>query len=207
MAQLHDIIPKRRDVSWPASTTADPPARTDGWPMPATSRGARRTGLRHGERKLFQVVIDLLIVVGGGAAILTYSERSYSHAAVFVSLAILAALWFFFSDAFDAYNVLVLQTRFRSSYNAGTVLLATGVAYTLFAWLVGGSTPVIRPRISETFLAALLIVPLIAVRVLSNVALNSTPLRRRVAVVGANASGLAMVQALREYGGTTYEFV
>src|SRR4051812_31867207 len=155
MAQLHDVLPKGRDVSWPASTTSDPPARTDGWRLPVTSRGALRTGLRHGERKLFQSVVDLLIIVGGGLAILTFSERAYSHSAVFLSVAIVAGLWFFFADVFDAYNVLVLQTRFRNIYNAGTVLLATGVAYTLLAWLVGGSTPVIRPRISETFLAAL----------------------------------------------------
>src|SRR5437868_967599 len=117
-------------------------------------------GLRLGERKLLQAIGDALVLNAGGFVILARSENNYDLAALLISLMVVSVLWFFFADAFDAYNVLVLQTRFRNVYYAGKVLVATGVSYTLLAWLLGGTLPIARPRISEMLLATLIIVPL-----------------------------------------------
>jgi exopolysaccharide biosynthesis polyprenyl glycosylphosphotransferase len=52
-----------------------------------------------------------------------------------------------------------------------------------------------------------MIVPFALVRMILLLMLKRAPLRRHVAVVGANHSGYEMVEALRDYGGEIYEFV
>lgn len=172
-------------------------------------RGARAKvpGLRLGERKLLQAIGDWAVLITGAVIILEHSDRDFAQAAMIISLMVVSLLWFFYAGAFDAYNVLVIQTRFRNIYNAGKVLVATGVSYTLLAWFTGGFLPVIRPRISELMLAALIIVPLAVVRLGSLLVLKRVPMRRHVAVVGANLSGYEMVEALNDYGGEIYDFL
>src|ERR1043165_2090573 len=124
----------------------------------AASPGMRTKvpGLRLGERKLLQGIGDWLVLSAGSLIILAQSERDYDLAAMIISLMVLTVLWFFFAGAFEAYNVLVIQTRFRNIYSVGKVLVATGISYTLLAWFAGGSLAIIRPRISEMLLAALI---------------------------------------------------
>jgi exopolysaccharide biosynthesis polyprenyl glycosylphosphotransferase len=160
-----------------------------------------------GERRLLFALGDWLVLAIGSFLILSHSERGYDMASMMISFAVITTLWFFFADAFDAYSPLVMPTRFRNMYNAATVLVATGISYTLFAWLTGGLLPVIRPRISETFAGVLFLIPLALMRLFFATALRHAPMRRHVAVVGANNSGHEMVDALRNYGGETYEFV
>src|SRR5262249_14419944 len=124
-----------------------------------------------------------------------------------VSLALISALWFFFANAFDAYRMPVLQSVSRSVYSAAKVFLVSGIVYLLVASFIGGVLPIIRPRIRETRMALMLIWLLRGVRALIAYVLTHAPLRRRVMVVGANQSGFEMVEALKQYGGDSYEFL
>ncbi|MDQ3929529.1 MAG: sugar transferase [Chloroflexota bacterium] len=179
-----------------------------------TSSGSLRTGplrkvsgLGLGERRLLQAFADWVVLVTGSFFILGMSDRLYSRSAMGVSLLVLTALWFFFADAFDAYKVPVMQSRFYTAYAAARVAVVTTASYTLVAWFAGGTLPLIRPRISETLLIAALMLPIAGVRVLLSLALSRAPLRRRVVVVGANQDGYEMVEAFRRYDGQTYEFL
>lgn len=165
------------------------------------------SGLGLGERKLLQAFADWLVLASGCFLILTFSERLYSRSAMLGSLLVLSLLWFFFADAFDAYKVPVMQSRFYTTYAAAKVIVTTTLSYTLVAWFAGGLLPIIRPRISETLMIAALVVPVAAVRVLVSTALSRAPLRRRVVVVGANQDGFEMVEAIRRYDGKAYEFL
>lgn len=165
------------------------------------------SGLGLGERKLLQALADWLVLAGGCYLVLISSERLYSSSALAASLLVLSMLWFFFADAFDAYKVPVMQSRFYTTYAAARVVVVTTISYTLVAWFVGGVLPIVRPRISETLLIAALVVPIAAVRVLMSMLLSHAPLRRRVVVVGANQDGFEMVEAIRRYDGKTYEFL
>lgn len=232
MAQLPDIKKKNGFLSWGGISTQDDHSATTiiahnaarqpvAPPAPAVNPTAaelpavvspritrsKRAGLGLGERKLFQVLCDWAVVIGGGLLILAFSARSYSEGEILLSLAIMCALWFFFSDAFDAYKMPVMQTTFKSGYTAAKVLVLTVVAYTLVAWFAGGVLPIIRPRISETLEAIFLVVPLLAERTLISSLLTHAPLRRRVVVVGANRDGFEMGDALARYDGRTYEFL
>jgi exopolysaccharide biosynthesis polyprenyl glycosylphosphotransferase len=221
MAQIQDFVPRNaRSARWGDATAPDAshgePAQPAGWVrLQAAGTGVtvnpgirtKLRGLRLGERRLLYGLGDWLVLTGGSFLILSNSEREYGTASMMISLAVVSVLWFFFADAFDAYSALVMPTRFNNVYSAAKVLVFTGLAYTLFAWLTGGFLPVIRPRISETFISALVIVPMATIRLFFTVALNHAPMRRQVAVVGANRSGYEMVEALSEYGGETYEFV
>ena len=222
MAQVQDSMTRSAGsarwggVSAPDNSPGDGTAESAGWVRLTPARNGTRVspairtklrGLRLGERRLLYVLGDWLVLASGSFLILSHSERNYETASMIISFAVITTLWFFFADAFDAYSPLVTPTRFRNMYNAATVLVATGVSYTLLAWLTGGFLPIIRPRISETFAAALLLVPLALMRLFFRTALKHAPLRRHVAVVGANRSGREMVDALNEYGGETYEFV
>jgi len=80
-------------------------------------------------------------------------------------------------------------------------------AYTLVAWLMGGSLPVMRLRISETIEALLLVAPLLAERTFISRLLTRAPMRRRVVVVGANVDGFEMGDALANYDGKSYDFL
>jgi exopolysaccharide biosynthesis polyprenyl glycosylphosphotransferase len=165
------------------------------------------SGLGLGERKLLQASADWLVLSIGCFVILSTSDRLYSRAELGVSLLALTMLWFFFADAFDAYRVPVMQSRFYTAYAAARVAIVTTLSYTLLAWFAGGVLPIIRPRISETLLVASLLLPIAAVRVLLSLALSRAPMRRRVVVVGANQDGYEMVEAFRRYDGKTYEFL
>ena len=169
--------------------------------------GRRVSGLGLGERKLLQAFTDWVVLASGCFLVLSFSDRLYSRSAMGVSLMLLTLLWFFFADAFDAYRVPVMQSRFYTTYAATKVMVVTTVSYTVVAWFTGGILPIIRPRISETLQIAALVVPIAAVRVLMSLALSSAPLRRRVVVVGANHDGFEMVEAIRRYDGKTYEFL
>src|SRR5689334_1520221 len=170
--------------------------------------GRKTIGLRPGERKLLQALTDWVVTLTGAFIIGLQSGREYHGSELVLSVAILAALWFFFANAFDAYDISVLQTHFRSAYKGGKVFLVTGTAYLLVANFTGGTLPVIRPRISESLLALLLVGPVVMIlRTVAAQVLNHAPLRRRVVVVGANESGYEMVQAVAHYGGRTYEFL
>ncbi len=164
-------------------------------------------GLRLGERKLLQEVGDGLVLTVGLLLILVASQRDYKMGPIIASAAVMVAGWFFFADAFAGYRVSALQSGFRSAYTAAKVLAAMLVAYILLAWMLGGTLPLIRPRVSETFEIALLIIPLLLLRSMVALVLVRVPLRRRVAVVGANRDGVTMIEALREYGGENYNFV
>ncbi|MDQ5823240.1 MAG: sugar transferase [Chloroflexota bacterium] len=189
-----------------AGTMAPPTART------LTDSGSLRTGplkrgLAIGERKLLQAFADWSVLATGCFFILSMSDRLYSRSAMGVSLLVLTMLWFFFADAFDAYRVPTMQSRFYTAYAAAKVVVVTTISYTLVAWFVGGVVPSIRPRISETLLIAGLMLPIAAVRVMLSLAMSHAPLRRRVVVVGANQDGFEMVEAIRRYDGKTYEFL
>jgi hypothetical protein len=175
-------------------------------PLPAAAQ-AKRAGLGIGERRLFQMLADSVVVAGGSAFILASSDRRYTTDAMVLSLGIICILWFFFADAFDAYRMPVVQSTFKSTYTAAKVLALSLATYTLIAWFVGGFLPVIRPRISETLEAVLLLVPLLAERMLISTLLTQAPLRRRVVVVGANRDGFEMGEALARYDGKTYDFL
>jgi exopolysaccharide biosynthesis polyprenyl glycosylphosphotransferase len=164
-------------------------------------------GLGLGERKFMQALCDWMVVMGGALIILTLSERHYQPLSMAVSLGIISVLWFFFADAFDAYKIPVMQSSFRSGYTAVKVLFMAVVAFTLIAWFSGGFLPVIRPRISETFQAFFLSVPLVLARGAVSSLLTRAPLRRKVVVVGANRDGFEMGEALARYDGKTYEFL
>jgi exopolysaccharide biosynthesis polyprenyl glycosylphosphotransferase len=165
-------------------------------------------GLRPGERKLLQAITDWIVGLSGAYIIGLQTGRAYYRSELVLSVAILAALWFFFANAFDAYDISVLQNQFRSAYKGGKVFLVTGAAYLLVATFTAGWLPVIRPRISESLLALFLVGPVVMIlRTVAAQVLNHAPLRRRVVVVGANESGYEMVQALSHYGGRTYEFL
>jgi exopolysaccharide biosynthesis polyprenyl glycosylphosphotransferase len=168
----------------------------------------RISGLGLGERRLLQALTDWGVVTLGAFAVLVNSTRTESWGALLFSLLMVGVLWFFFAEAFNAYRLPVLQHSFRSAYTAAKVLIVTVVSYILLAWLLGGVLPMVRPRISETLLAALLIViPLLTLRVLVSAILSRAPLRRRVVVVGANRDGYEMVEAIARYDGQTYEFM
>ena len=174
---------------------------------PALAPRPQRFGLRLGERKLMVALADWLVIIGGLAAIALSSERAYEPFTVLVTLTLVTAFWFFFSSAFDAYSVLVLQSPFRSIYNTVQASLVTGVVYTLLALFTGGVLPVVRFRLSELMLMLLVVVPLALVRGGWALFLSHAPLRRHVAVVGANRSGAEMLVALTRYGGTSYKFL
>jgi exopolysaccharide biosynthesis polyprenyl glycosylphosphotransferase len=188
------------------SPAAQPVTTQSSVAAPAIGR-AKRAGLGIGERQLLQVLSDALVVGGGALLILSLSQRRYDPGALFLSLGVICILWFFFADAFDAYKMPVIQTTFKSGYTATKVLVLTVGSYLLIAWLLGGSLPVIRPRIREALEITLLMVPLLAERTLISTLLTRAPLRRRVAVVGANRDGLEMGEALARYDGKTYEFL
>jgi exopolysaccharide biosynthesis polyprenyl glycosylphosphotransferase len=201
----NEIHAKRGGGLWPGHhLPSDPDLAAT--PLANTPR-PKLTGLRIGERKLFQAIGDWLVLAGGLMAIALQSERGYARDELVVSLVVVSGLWFFFANAFDAYSMTVLQSTFRSIYNAATVFVATGITYLLFASFTGGVMPVIRPRISETLIALLILVPLLLVRLLFSLILTHAPLRRHVVVLGANRSGFEMVEALHQYGGATYEFL
>jgi exopolysaccharide biosynthesis polyprenyl glycosylphosphotransferase len=200
------------NARWPASTPTggtldkDEARVADKLEEPIVRR--KTIGLRPGERKLLQAITDWVVTLSGAFVIGLQSGRVYHGTEVVLSGAILAALWFFFANAFDAYDITVLQNHFRSAYKGGKVFLVTGTAYVLVAGFTGGTLPVIRPRISESLLALFLVGPVVMIlRTVAAQVLNHAPLRRRVAVVGANESGYEMVQALSHYGGRTYEFL
>jgi exopolysaccharide biosynthesis polyprenyl glycosylphosphotransferase len=182
-------------------------APADAIAIPRATRQTRRAGLGLGERKFMQGLCDWMVVMGGALIILTLSERNYQPMSMGVSLGIITVLWFFFADAFDAYKIPVMQSSFRSSYTAVKVLLMTIVAFTLISWFSGGFLPVIRPRISETFQAFLLSIPLVLARGAVSALLTRAPLRRKVVVIGANRDGYEMGDALARYDGKTYEFL
>ena len=52
-----------------------------------------------------------------------------------------------------------------------------------------------------------MLLPLVGLRLAASLVLSRVPLRRHVVVVGANQSGQEMVEALRNYGGSTYAFM
>lgn len=165
------------------------------------------SGLKPGERRLLQAFADWLVLAMGSFLILSVGEQAYDPGAMLVSLSVLSLLWFFFADAFDAYRVPVMQSRFYTTYATAKVILVTTIAYTLLSWFTGGFLPVLRPRISETLLILSLVLPIALVRVVLSTVLSSAPLRRRVVVVGANQDGFEMVEAMRRYDGKTYDFL
>ncbi len=201
----NEIHAKRGGGLWPGRHVASDPGMAS---LPLT--GAARpklTGLRIGERKLFQTVGDWVVLTLGLLAIASQSDRAYARDEILVSLVVVTGFWFFFASAFDAYSMTALQSTFRSVYNAATVFVATGITYLLFASFTGGVMPIIRPRISESLTALLILAPLLLVRVIFSLILTHAPLRRHVVVLGANRSGFEMVEALHHYGGATYEFL
>lgn len=192
-----------------AGAIAPPAARAaaDAANLRTAPLGRRTSGLGLGERKLLQAFTDWLVLTSGCFLVLGFSERLYSRSAMGVSLLVLTLLWFFFADAFDAYKVPVMQSRFYTAYAAAKVISATTISYTLVAWFTGGFLPIIRPRISETLLIAGLVLPIAAARIMVSMALSRAPMRRRLVVVGANQDGFEMVEAIRRYDGKTYEFL
>jgi exopolysaccharide biosynthesis polyprenyl glycosylphosphotransferase len=160
-----------------------------------------------GERRLFQMLCDWVVLGAGGLVIASVGGRLHDSGSILLSLGIIIVLWFFFADAFEAYKIPVIQSTFRSGYTVGKVLVLTVGCYVLLAWVAGGSFPVIRPRISETFETLLLVLPLLVERSLVSSLLTHAPLRRRVVVVGANRDGFEMGDALAHYDGKTYEFL
>jgi exopolysaccharide biosynthesis polyprenyl glycosylphosphotransferase len=175
-----------------------------GWPTRSRSKVA---GLHPGERRMAQALVDWLLVVGIAVVIGLNSARHYSPFEMWASGLVFTALWVFFASAFDAYRVGPLQSVLRSPYVAIKVFLAGGVSYLLFAAFTGGFLPVIRPRISETAMECLALLPLVVSRYLFARLLNQNALRRRVVVVGANDSGVEMVNAIRGYGGRVFQFL
>jgi exopolysaccharide biosynthesis polyprenyl glycosylphosphotransferase len=215
MAQTPDFLSDRKSVSrWAGVSLADSILTNN------TKRRAQRrflagsitsrqkiSGLRLGERKLLQMVVDWVVVTGGALIILSQSDRHYAAGSVAFSLLALSVLWLFFADALDAYKVPIMQKRFHNAYSGAKVLLVTITAYVLLAWLTGGFLPIVRPRISEMIAVLLLIVPLLIGRAAVSSFLSHAPLKRRVVVVGANQDGLEMVEAITRYDGNTYEFL
>jgi exopolysaccharide biosynthesis polyprenyl glycosylphosphotransferase len=192
-------------VSAPAHATAPPASAAPPFAPPATR--PKRAGLGMGERRLFQMLCDWVVLGAGGFLIASVDGRLHDSGSVLLSVGINVVLWFFFADAFEAYRIPVIQSTFRSWYTVSKVLVLTVGFYALLAWIVGGSFPVIRPRVSETFETLLLVLPLLVERSLVSSLLTHAPLRRRVVVVGANRDGFEMGDALAHYDGKTYEFL
>jgi exopolysaccharide biosynthesis polyprenyl glycosylphosphotransferase len=215
MAQIPDFVRNQRSFTrWASASLTDVRVAGRDWRVrhrvarnAAELTRARKSGLGLGERKLLQGVSDWIVVAGGSLLILTQSERGYEAGAMALSLMVVTLLWFFFADAFNAYRVPVMQNSFRSAYTAGKVLVVTVAAYVLVAWFAGGFLPVIRPRISETLAAALIVLPLLLVRTMVSHILARAPLRRKVVVIGANKDGYEMVDALTQFDGQSYEFL
>lgn len=199
-----------RDSVLPRPVTNAPVAHpyiSEAVAAPKAASTKQHSGLGLGERKFLQALCDWMVVMGGALIILSLSERDYQPGAMVLSLGVISLLWFFFADAFDAYKMPVMQTGFRSGYTAVKVLFMTLAAFTLLAWFAGGFLPVIRPRISETFQAILLSIPLVLARTAVSRILTRAPMRRKVVVVGANRDGYEMGDALSRYDGKTYEFL
>ncbi|HVF99307.1 MAG TPA: hypothetical protein VND68_05680, partial [Chloroflexia bacterium] len=87
--------------------------------------GRRVSGLGLGERKLLQAFTDWVVLASGCFLVLSFSDRLYSRSAMGVSLMMLTLLWFFFADAFDAYKVPVMQSRFYTTYAVAKVMIVT----------------------------------------------------------------------------------
>lgn len=223
MAQLPNIKRKSSVASVIGLRTAEPresslprpisnspiahPYVSEAVAAPKAAPSKKHSGLGLGERKFMQALCDWMVVMGGALIILTLSERDYQPTSMALSLALITLLWFFFADAFDAYKMPVMQTSFRSGYTSVKVLFMTLAAFTLLAWFAGGFLPIIRPRISETFQAILLSIPLVLARTAVSRILTRAPMRRKVVVVGANRDGYEMGDALARYDGKTYEFL
>lgn len=205
MAQIPNSLRARKSIiRW--AELALPGARQTSKTLAYRAR-PKIGGLGLGDRRLLQALGDCLVVIGGALSILVLSERAYSLDTVVVSIAVLSALWFFFAGAFDAYKVPVMQNKFRSGYAAAQALITSMVTYILVAWLVGGTLPIIRPRISETAEIIALVVPLFVARSLFSMVLSHAPLRRKVVVLGANRTGYEIIEAIKRYDGRTYQFL
>src|SRR5689334_9375825 len=128
MAQMQDVVrgtlisPNTESTAAPAARAQTSDPLTDPATMPqvaapgALGARSRAMGLRLGERKLLQAVGDCAVIWGGTLLIALFSERGYDAGPILLSLGILMALWVFFANAFDAYNVGVMQAVFRNVY-------------------------------------------------------------------------------------------
>ncbi|MDQ2807833.1 MAG: sugar transferase [Chloroflexota bacterium] len=172
-------------------------------------RGTRfkPTRLRPGERKLLQVVCDLVILLGGAVPVILSKPHDYNAAQVILSLGAGTIFWFFFSSAFDAYSIMVLQSTARSVYAALQTYVLTVSAYLLLTILTGRLLVIVQPTLLVISSSLLLLLLLLGVRVLYSLLLLRAPLRRHLVVVGANPTGYEIVQAITRYGGTSYEFL
>ncbi len=210
-----------RDVEIPASAAAHlDPRPAGGAPamagdlisdrMPGVARGrpaARIAGWRPAERKLLQALCDWTIVIGGALPIVLSANDDAVFSKVLVTIALATAFWFFYANAFDAYRLTVLESPSRSTYAALQTYVMMGASYYLIAAFNLGVVPVIRIYWEDIKALAPLVVPLLVVRVLYSLLVTRAPVRRRLAVVGANPTGEEMVEAIGRYGGAAYEFV
>ncbi|MEO8287335.1 MAG: sugar transferase [Chloroflexota bacterium] len=175
--------------------------------QPTTARVRHKVrGLGFRERKLLQGLVDWLGVMACVSIIFGQSSRDYDKAEMYFSLGVISVLWFFFADAFDTYSLPNVPSRFRVLYATTQLLVAVGVSYIVLSWFAGGFLPIIRPRISEFFTASLLLIPLLLLHWIVARLLLHAPLRRRIAIVGANYDGYEMLQALSRHS-RSYEFV
>ena len=202
---LADAIPPLANAS-PRTQPLGPAA------VPAQDGRQRRsffkpTRLRPGERRLFQVLGDLVILVGGGVPLIFNNLQGYNEAQMILSLGVGALFWFFFASAFDAYSIMMLQSPARSVYAALQTYVATVSAYLLLSTLTGHLLLMIRLTLPQIAGAVLLLLLLLGVRVCYSLLLLRAPLRRHMVVVGANPTGYEIVQAITRYGGTSYEFL
>jgi exopolysaccharide biosynthesis polyprenyl glycosylphosphotransferase len=163
-------------------------------------------GLGFRERKLLQMILDWSMVIVSVAFIFGHSTRVYNGGEVLFSLGVVSLLWLFFADSFDIYLLPNVPNRFHMIYSTIQVLVAVGVGYIALSWFAGGFLPIIRPRISEVLMTTLLVGPLVLLRWLTHRLLVLAPLRRRIAIVGANQHGYEMLAVLSRYR-SSYEFV
>src|SRR4051794_302290 len=211
MARIPAVIQKPKITTRPGKASTATIVKQPELAPPTAQAGSRArrkvVGLKHGERRLLQAATDWVVMVVCVSGIFLTSTRGYPNSHIVFSLGVVSFLWFLITDAFDTYKSRTLQSKSFSAYSVAQVLFPMGIAYIIISWLVGGFMPVIRPRISEMVTALLLLLPLLLARSVLAMVLSRGPLRRRIAVVGANADGYEMVDALLRYPGYSYEFV
>src|SRR4051794_26882667 len=104
-------VSARRPAYSPAGGTLDKDELRAADQLEEPVVGRKTIGLRPGERKLLQALTDWVVALTGAFIIGLQSGREYHGSELVLSGAILAALWFFFANAFDAYDISVLQNH------------------------------------------------------------------------------------------------
>ena len=160
------------------------------------------------ERRLLLALLDLLAVNGALVIVarlrlrgLGTWESLWRHPLWFI---ILTGLWWFSSQAMDAYNLRTASQRSSSVHCAVRAAMLTSVAYLLVPYL---SPPLLVSRLTASFFVSVTMVLLALARSAYSLVSTQAVFRRRALLIGAGWSGRAMLQALGEHGAGTYQVI